>query len=751
MPLPRSLKVLLIVLLSLDARGALALEIWPDTFHSSATDKLRTLALIVISCTFPTASAQAAFQGEECVTTDDCWDGRACLGGKCCDFSESDRNNSWNYYDQWSSWGRGNCTACGGKQAGDTMDPNMTWTPDGVCTACAQGTQLIEYGAGYMNGFYNQEGMCAPMCSSTQYLTNNRCVDKRSPGQYCDGWCTGDNCNEAKAFELTSCSSGLCGYQYCCDEQAVTDGCSGYCDSGTGACSTKVARGEECVTTDDCWDGRACLGGKCCDFSESDRNNSWNYYDQWSSWGRGNCTACGGKQAGDTMDPNMTWTPDGVCTACAQGTQLIEYGAGYMNGFYNQEGMCAPMCSSTQYLTNNRCVDKRSPGQYCDGWCTGDNCNEAKAFELTSCSSGLCGYQYCCDEQAVTDGCSGYCDSGTGACSTKVARGEECVTTDDCWDGRACLGGKCCDFSESDRNNSWNYYDQWSSWGRGNCTACGGKQAGDTMDPNMTWTPDGVCTACAQGTQLIEYGAGYMNGFYNQEGMCAPMCSSTQYLTNNRCVDKRSPGQYCDGWCTGDNCNEAKAFELTSCSSGLCGYQYCCDEAAVIPINGECCLLCASQTGGCISRGACPSPPPPPFTAVAEVEVSPPPQSTAVAQAEVSRDALLSAIGDTKTKAKAKLLADAAVAGVKVKKVAMTLVAESEDAACGQAFLKMKLDAGPGLVCDVATSNRRRRRLVAVTMYDVTVFVSPAAVDETTLGAALDSLAAEGVVSTTTQ
>ena len=571
MPLPRSLKVLLIVLLSLDARGALALDIWPDTFHSCATDKHRTLALIVISCTFPTASAQAAFQGEEC------------------------------------------------------------------------------------------------------------------------------------------------------------------------------------VTTDDCWDGRACLGGKCCDFSESDRNNSWNYYDQWSSWGRGNCTACGGKQAGDTMDPNMTWTPDGVCTACAQGTQLIEYGAGYMNGFYNQEGMCAPMCSSTQYLTNNRCVDKRSPGQYCDGWCTGDNCNEAKAFELTSCSSGLCGYQYCCDDQAVTDGCSGYCDSGTGACSTKVARGEECVTTDDCWDGRACLGGKCCDFSESDRNNSWNYYDQWSSWGRGNCTACGGKQAGDTMDPNMTWTPDGVCTACAQGTQLIEYGAGYMNGFYNQEGMCAPMCSSTQYLTNNRCVDKRSPGQYCDGWCTGDNCNEAKAFELTSCSSGLCGYQYCCDEAAVIPINGECCLLCASQTGGCISRGACPSPPPPPFTAVAEVEVSPPPQSTAVAQAEVSRDALLSAIGDTKTKAKAKLLADAAVAGVKVKKVAMTLVAESEDAACGQAFLKMKLDAGPGLVCDVATSNRRRRRLVAVTMYDVTVFVSPAAVDETTLGAALDSLAAEGVVSTTTQ
>jgi hypothetical protein len=508
--------------------------------------------------------------------------------------------------------------------------------------------------------------------------------------------------------------------------------------------------GDECVTTDDCWDGRACLGGKCCDFSESDRNNSWNYYDQHLSWGRGNCTACGGKQADDTMDAGMIWMPDGACTACAQGTQLIEYGAGYMNGFYNQEGMCAPICSSTQYLTNNRCEDKRSPGQHCDGWCTGDNCHEAKAFELASCSSGLCGYQYCCDEQAVTDGCSGYCDSDTGACSTKVAQGDECVTTDDCWDGRACLGGKCCDFSESDRNNSWNYYDQHLSWGRGNCTACGGKQADDTMDAGMIWMPDGACTACAQGTQLIEYGAGYMNGFYNQEGMCAPICSSTQYLTNNRCEDKRSPGQHCDGWCTGDNCHEAKAFELASCSSGLCGYQYCCDEAAVIPVNGECCLLCASHTGECISRGACPShpPPPPPPPMSLEELVSAAEEKTELA--EVSRDAFLADIGDAKTKAKAKLLADAVIAGVKVKKVAMAFTAESDDAACTQAFSMMRLDASLG-ACDVAVSSSRRRRLVADTAYDVTVFVNPATVDETTFTMALENLAAEGVTVTSTE
>jgi hypothetical protein len=119
-------------------------------------------------------------------------------------------------------------------------------------------------------------------------------------------------------------------------------------------------------------------------------------------------------------------------------------------------------------------------------------------------------------------------------------------------------------------------------------------------------------------------------------------------------------------------------------------------------------------------------------------------------QAEVSRDALLADIGDEKTKAKAKLLADAAIAGVKVKKVAMALTAESEDAACEQAFSKMQLDASLS-ACDAAVSTSRRRRLVANTAYDVTVFVSPVTVDETALAAALVSLAAEGVTATSTE
>ena len=119
-------------------------------------------------------------------------------------------------------------------------------------------------------------------------------------------------------------------------------------------------------------------------------------------------------------------------------------------------------------------------------------------------------------------------------------------------------------------------------------------------------------------------------------------------------------------------------------------------------------------------------------------------------QAVASRDTLLADIDDESTKAKAKLLADAAIAGVKVKKVAMALTAESDDAACTQAFSKMQLNASLG-ACDVTDSASRRRRLVAETSYNVTVYVSPVTVDTTTLAAALENLAALDIIATSTE
>jgi hypothetical protein len=121
------------------------------------------------------------------------------------------------------------------------------------------------------------------------------------------------------------------------------------------------------------------------------------------------------------------------------------------------------------------------------------------------------------------------------------------------------------------------------------------------------------------------------------------------------------------------------------------------------------------------------------------------------AKAEETRDALLDGLGDdAMLKAKVKLLADAAIAGVKVKKIALALTAESESDACDGAFSKMQLNSSLG-ACDVSASSSARRRLAATSAYDVSVFVSPATVDEATLAAALENLAAEGVAATTTE
>jgi hypothetical protein len=151
---------------------------------------------------------------------------------------------------------------------------------------------------------------------------------------------------------------------------------------------------------------------------------------------------------------------------------------------------------------------------------------------------------------------------------------------------------------------------------------------------------------------------------------------------------------------------------------------------------------------------------PPPTPPPQSVTRSPPPTSVEglvaeaeakTAEAELARELLLGDIGDEKAKVKAKLLADAAIAGVKVTKVTMALTAESDDAACAQAFSKMQVDASLGLVCDVAFASVRRRRLVGEATYNITLIVSPVTLDATTLAAALANLAAEGVTATTTE
>ena len=66
------------------------------------------------------------------------------------------------------------------------------------------------------------------------------------------------------------------------------------------------------------------------------------------------------------------------------------------------------------------------------------------------------------------------------------------------------------------------------------------------------------------------------------------------------------------------------------------------------------------------------------------------------AAAEKTRDSILADIADARLKAKAKLLADAAIAGVKVQRLTAKLPAADEDAACSTAFTKAEMSASDG-------------------------------------------------------
>jgi hypothetical protein len=95
----------------------------------------------------------------------------------------------------------------------------------------------------------------------------------------------------------------------CCAAGVLSSNCvSGLCDISTGACSTKSEVGGVCSSTDDCFKGTACLGGRCCSFSDSSRADS--------SYLRAGCSACGDENArgyqGELSLP-------GKCLSCNSG------------------------------------------------------------------------------------------------------------------------------------------------------------------------------------------------------------------------------------------------------------------------------------------------------------------------------------------------------------------------------------------------------------------------------------------------
>ena len=111
-------------------------------------------------------------------------------------------------------------------------------------------------------------------------------------------------------------------------------------------------------------------------------------------------------------------------------------------------------------------------------------------------------------------------------------------------------------------------------------------------------------------------------------------------------------------------------------------------------------------------------------------------------QAKKTRDTILAGITNARMKKKAELLANAAIAGVKVNKLTAKLEAADEATACSSAYFKSNVR--PSLGACVATATTSGRRLAAA-MYDVELLFSSSEINRDALTAAVNSLKAEGV------
>ena len=506
--------------------------------------------------------------------------------------------------------------------------------------------------------------------------------------------------------------------------------------------------GETCSSDGDCYDGGQCLG-VCC-----------------SSSSIPNCETCGATE----FDPHDGNPSKYGCAQCEDGYET-----------YNK--------MSTGYQCRKSCEEGDfHPDPYTD-WCTsffadGASCSGTDAW----CASGTCGGNYCCGAAEMV---SVFDQSG------------ECCTL--CSNTGACLATAACQQSSSIPPPSLQPTPppqaNFSDSSEKNTTTPSPAQtnSSDSSANNMTCTTEKLtagqnCYAPANGNDHLcasgKCGGDYccdeaeMRSVFEQTGECCVACSLTgaccstspAMCASNTCDASAQPTDGDVGNCTaalspGSTC-------APTCDDGFTRIgQRTCNAHTGAYVNTASCLAtcgdgfalleartCDSRTGEYNATATCvlvsevpPPPPPPPSTPY------PPPMSNETiaivadaaekkAQAEETRDTLLASVGDTKTRAVVKLLADAAIAGVQVKKVEMALAAENENDACAQAFVKMQLDAGLG-ACDVTTASSTSastRRLHATATFSVTVFVNPKTVDAATLATALANLAGAGVAATTT-
>ena len=295
--------------------------------------------------------------------------------------------------------------------------------------------------------------------------------------------------------------------------------------------------------------------------------------------------------------------------------------------------------------------------------------------------------------------------------------------------------------------------DSWSGDGGWSCLS--GVSLGDYCCAEGATVPSNgdCCTHCAQGT-----------GTCAARSTCSP-CDASGAIENgiaSPCTSSLAAGASCEPTCNGgytltgsrscdgQNLADTAACNAISCdpdyyvedNDGACtpcpahstsdraGSSYCVCDGGYRAVKLAGAWLCAACEGAVGSR-------------IPQENGEDAVCASAVRfAAEESREALLDDIADERQKNKAKLLADAAIAGEKVKKITVKEDASDEDSACSSAFTKAGMRSTDG-AC-IATAEPSGRRHLSATTYDVELLFMSSTVSDAALISAANSLTANG-------
>ena len=96
------------------ARWTIHAEAWPIKMRAREISVVKVLFPVSFICLIQRVSTQATLPGGDCTTSDDCYDGHPCLGGKCCSFTETMHATTNGLFSA--------CVACGGATVGVLLE-----------------------------------------------------------------------------------------------------------------------------------------------------------------------------------------------------------------------------------------------------------------------------------------------------------------------------------------------------------------------------------------------------------------------------------------------------------------------------------------------------------------------------------------------------------------------------------------------------------------------------------------------------